>query len=293
MLKFCKTHKTDTKKHEQVNPGSKASLKGIREGDIISSINGTTTKDVDNSTVHKLLRNAGEQLHLSLNEDGVASPRRKLRQTASDSGEQTICPSQCIGDTDSNDFLPEDKTKKPLKKNSSPESSSRLRAEKKGSKGFKNVFRTIKIFALGKPKKSVLQSKSIHAGEGLEKKSRPKNSTLVKERSTESETKSKPILRTYSASPKKFGRESRKYINGNIRPTNSPPEKPKREHEGTRTKGNTITVIKRKSNRKSPLTTRASISRTRNLEPKTARKLSNHLKETSFLSAIAEEHSCK
>ena len=52
----------------QVNPGSKAALKGIREGDIISSINGTSTKNIRNCGAHSLLRNAGEQLRLSLNE---------------------------------------------------------------------------------------------------------------------------------------------------------------------------------------------------------------------------------
>lgn len=52
----------------KVNPGSKAAQKGIREGDTISAINGNSTKNLDNSEAHALLRNAGQQLRLSLNE---------------------------------------------------------------------------------------------------------------------------------------------------------------------------------------------------------------------------------
>lgn len=52
----------------QVNPGSKAALRGIREGDLITSINGQSTKDISNAEAHNLLRNAGEILKLGLNE---------------------------------------------------------------------------------------------------------------------------------------------------------------------------------------------------------------------------------
>lgn len=52
----------------QVNPGSKAALKGVREGDLISSINGRSTKSITNAEAHALLRNSGDSLKLGLNE---------------------------------------------------------------------------------------------------------------------------------------------------------------------------------------------------------------------------------
>ncbi|KAL0281523.1 UNVERIFIED_CONTAM: hypothetical protein PYX00_002482 [Menopon gallinae] len=68
MLKFCKSYKPESKRIYEVNPGSKAAQKGIREGDVISSINGRSTRNLDNSEAHALLKNAGQHLHLSLNE---------------------------------------------------------------------------------------------------------------------------------------------------------------------------------------------------------------------------------
>ncbi|CAG9560003.1 unnamed protein product [Danaus chrysippus] len=61
----------------RVNPGRKASLSGIREGDVISSINGRPTKDMSNSDAHAMLRAAGPVLRLGLNEDRDTSPRRR------------------------------------------------------------------------------------------------------------------------------------------------------------------------------------------------------------------------
>lgn len=52
----------------QVNPESKASLAGIREGDIVTSINGQTTRGLTNAEAHCLLKNGGETLQLGLNE---------------------------------------------------------------------------------------------------------------------------------------------------------------------------------------------------------------------------------
>ena len=51
----------------QVNPGSKAALQGIREGDVITSMNGQPTeKEVTNSQAHALLKEAGPTLRLGL-----------------------------------------------------------------------------------------------------------------------------------------------------------------------------------------------------------------------------------
>lgn len=52
----------------QVNPGSKAAQQGVREGDLISNINGRSTRELTNSEAHALLRNSGEQLKLGLNQ---------------------------------------------------------------------------------------------------------------------------------------------------------------------------------------------------------------------------------
>ncbi|CAG4915366.1 unnamed protein product [Colias eurytheme] len=61
----------------RVNPGRKASLGGIREGDVITSINGQPTKNMTNSEAHAMLRSAGPNLRLGLNEDKEMSPRRR------------------------------------------------------------------------------------------------------------------------------------------------------------------------------------------------------------------------
>ncbi|XP_069685437.1 uncharacterized protein [Periplaneta americana] len=64
----------------RVNPGSKAAQKGVREGDVISSINGQSTRNITNSDAHALLRNAGQTLHLGLNEECSGSPKRRLHR---------------------------------------------------------------------------------------------------------------------------------------------------------------------------------------------------------------------
>ena len=51
----------------QVNPGSKAALQGIREGDLITSINDRPTEGpVTNQEAHGLLKEAGPTLRLGL-----------------------------------------------------------------------------------------------------------------------------------------------------------------------------------------------------------------------------------
>lgn len=52
----------------QVNPGSKAAQKGIREGDIITSINDQPSMKLNPTEAQKLLKQAGANLKLGLNE---------------------------------------------------------------------------------------------------------------------------------------------------------------------------------------------------------------------------------
>ncbi|XP_026736963.1 sorbin and SH3 domain-containing protein 1-like isoform X8 [Trichoplusia ni] len=78
----------------RVNPGRKASLSGIREGDVISSINGRPTKSMSNADAHAMLRSAGPVLRLGLNEDREVSPRRR----SIGKGSELKRPSQLIAD---------------------------------------------------------------------------------------------------------------------------------------------------------------------------------------------------
>jgi len=52
----------------QVNPGSKAAHGGVREGDLISSINGQNTADMTNSEAHAQLKSSSTMLYLGLNQ---------------------------------------------------------------------------------------------------------------------------------------------------------------------------------------------------------------------------------
>ncbi|XP_015600449.1 uncharacterized protein LOC107270181 isoform X5 [Cephus cinctus] len=66
----------------KVNSGSKAAQQGVREGDLISSINGRSTRDLTNSEAHALLRNAGDHLKLGLNQENVGSPKRRIYKSS-------------------------------------------------------------------------------------------------------------------------------------------------------------------------------------------------------------------
>ncbi|XP_071439970.1 vinexin isoform X3 [Hetaerina americana] len=84
----------------RVNPGSKAAQKGVREGDVISSINGQPTRTLSNSDAHALLRNAGQSLRLGLNEDCGGSPkRRSYKMATSQSSSASIQSELCRNDT--------------------------------------------------------------------------------------------------------------------------------------------------------------------------------------------------
>ncbi|XP_047106514.1 sorbin and SH3 domain-containing protein 1 isoform X3 [Schistocerca piceifrons] len=78
----------------QVNPGSKAAQKGVREGDVISSINGQSTRAVSNSDAHALLRNAGHTLRLGLNEECSGSPKRRNIRNAQQQQHQQTQPTR-------------------------------------------------------------------------------------------------------------------------------------------------------------------------------------------------------
>ncbi|KAI8424271.1 hypothetical protein MSG28_002830 [Choristoneura fumiferana] len=68
MLKFC-SPAARRREPNPVNPGRKASLSGVREGDVISSINGRSTCAMSNADAHAMLRAAGPVLRLGLNEN--------------------------------------------------------------------------------------------------------------------------------------------------------------------------------------------------------------------------------
>ncbi|XP_030750991.1 PDZ and LIM domain protein 1-like [Sitophilus oryzae] len=68
-------------KVSRVNPGSKAAQRGIREGDLITTINSRSTKNLTNSEAHNLLKNSGNTLKLGLNEDLDGSPKRRNYKT--------------------------------------------------------------------------------------------------------------------------------------------------------------------------------------------------------------------
>ncbi|XP_053603944.1 sorbin and SH3 domain-containing protein 1-like isoform X16 [Plodia interpunctella] len=76
-LRISRRYSGSLEQAHDVNPGRKASLSGIREGDVISSINGRPTKAMSNAEAHAMLRAAGPVLRLGLNEDRETSPRRR------------------------------------------------------------------------------------------------------------------------------------------------------------------------------------------------------------------------
>ncbi|XP_073989327.1 uncharacterized protein isoform X3 [Rhodnius prolixus] len=85
MLKFRTNANITCRKTYMVNPSSKAESKGVREGDLITSINGQSTKCLTNSESHALLRTVKENLRLGLNEDKNSSPRRRSKEIKSTS----------------------------------------------------------------------------------------------------------------------------------------------------------------------------------------------------------------
>ncbi|KAI5702805.1 hypothetical protein M8J75_004361 [Diaphorina citri] len=68
-------------KISRVNPGSKAAQKGIREGDIITSINDQPSMKLNPTEAQKLLKQAGANLKLGLNENGAKSNSKQRPKT--------------------------------------------------------------------------------------------------------------------------------------------------------------------------------------------------------------------
>ncbi|XP_066153221.1 uncharacterized protein CAP isoform X4 [Euwallacea fornicatus] len=89
MLKFCSPY--GKRRHILVNPGSKAAQRGVREGDLITSINGESTDSLTNNEAHDLLKNSGSILKLGLNENSeFARSRRQYRTVHQETHQETV-----------------------------------------------------------------------------------------------------------------------------------------------------------------------------------------------------------
>ncbi|XP_048007266.1 PDZ and LIM domain protein 5-like isoform X1 [Leguminivora glycinivorella] len=95
-LKISRSLSDTPRRTFDVNPGRKASLCGVREGDVISSINGRATRGMSNADAHAMLRGAGPVLRLGLNEDREMSPRRR----SISKGSELKRPSQLLASTE-------------------------------------------------------------------------------------------------------------------------------------------------------------------------------------------------
>ncbi|KAH1013014.1 hypothetical protein HUJ05_012071 [Dendroctonus ponderosae] len=74
-----------------VNPGSKAAQRGIREGDLITSIQGEKTQNLTNNEAHNLLKRSGSTLKLGLNEAVENTPtRRQYRTIHQETHQETV-----------------------------------------------------------------------------------------------------------------------------------------------------------------------------------------------------------
>ena len=79
-----------------MNPGSKAALQGIREGDVITSMNEQPTEQVTNSQAHALLKEAGPTLRLGLKQLSLVTFRFFDSLTFSSSS-SSLCNNNWIG----------------------------------------------------------------------------------------------------------------------------------------------------------------------------------------------------
>ncbi|XP_037296698.1 actin cytoskeleton-regulatory complex protein pan1-like [Manduca sexta] len=102
-LRISRSYSDTPESTLDVNPGRKASLSGIREGDVISSINGRPTRSMSNADAHSMLRSAGSILRLGLNEDREMSPRRR----SIGKGTELKRPSQLIAEVQAGGATPQ------------------------------------------------------------------------------------------------------------------------------------------------------------------------------------------
>ncbi|XP_050664255.1 sorbin and SH3 domain-containing protein 1 isoform X10 [Leptidea sinapis] len=102
-LRISRSLSESVEKMPHVNPGRKASLSGIREGDIITSIDGRHTRGMTNSEAHAMLRAAGPSLRLGLNEDKDLSPRRRSIGRST----ELKRPSQLLTEIDNGKAIPQ------------------------------------------------------------------------------------------------------------------------------------------------------------------------------------------
>ncbi len=54
----------------QVNPGSQAAQHGVREGDLVTGINGETVEHLTNGEVQRLIKKSGPSISLELKSSG-------------------------------------------------------------------------------------------------------------------------------------------------------------------------------------------------------------------------------
>ncbi|CAB3237028.1 unnamed protein product [Arctia plantaginis] len=116
-LRISRRYSDTHERNLDVNPGRKASLSGIREGDVISSINGRPTKGMSNSDAHAMLRTAGPMLKLGLNEDRDVSPRRR----SIGKGSELKRPSQLIAEVQSDRATPQPPVYATIRPSQSPQ----------------------------------------------------------------------------------------------------------------------------------------------------------------------------
>lgn len=214
-----------------------------------------------------------------------------------------VCPSQCTADVDSNDFLPEVKTDKSAKHrrpvaNQKGKASSSVSTEKKKPKRLQNVLQTLKLIAFGKPKKLRDERKNLRKPEVADaytETPRLIRSSVIKDLTkterNETPCQAIPVLRIYSSSPRKIGSENRKHSRENL--VKTPPQKPKRINGRKCENRKSPLLVVKKPGLRSPVVARGSPLKTRKFREKSNRRFINYYNETSFLSAIAEERSCK
>lgn len=199
-----------------------------------------------------------------------------------------VCPSQCLTDADTDDVPTEVSNSKKL-------FSAKIDKKKNGSKGLERILQRIKTIAFGKSENEEGKKKTEVKSEPV--KTLTETPRLIRSACLKDLTTANPAsesltteLKNYEASPKKVGSGSRKSF-----PVDNkhPPEKPKRVcGKKSETRRSPLLVV-RKPGTRSPVIVRGSPLRSKKYRSRNNKKGCAHYRETSFLSAIAEEHSRK